>query len=272
MIICGAQHPCTAQRRPGLLGALVDLARKGGLCPTRQPPAPAASLPLLVLPVPLLASIFSFGGLSSKLNASLSCNAAYEQLWNSPLLWRAVLQALSAPEAALRDVGNSSSQSSSAKAMRIFARQWLLGINLLVAIPKEVRLKTAGLGALCSGKDEPHGLDLEDAKKAVLALQPEDGAPLIQRAAESLANLLRWRAPGQAELVKSESLLEAVATRTDIFTIAQMLDMLGAHQEQVLSAPPEKESPPDRPSQTSRRRPSHNNSRPEVQVRPGRCR
>jgi len=197
-------------------------------------------------------------------NASLSCHPAHDQLWNSSLLWRAVLHSLGAPDAALRAAGfeehMASGRPPSAKALRDFARRWLLGIDLLVAIPKEVYLKPAcgTTAVLCSGRqhhDRTPNFNLEDARRAVLALHPEDGAALIQRAAESLAILLRGRAPGETELVKAESLLEAVADRTDIFEIAQMLHILGAHQEQALSLPSVCCPPRHANSRTPRHRP-----------------
>jgi len=177
-------------------------------------------------------------------HAALTCHRANEQLWHSQLLWRAVLHALGAPEAALRDAGfeerGANRQPPPAKALRDFARRWLLGIDMLVAIPKEISVSRT--------------MSLALANRAVLAMQPEDGDTLIQRAAESLANLLRSRAPGESELVNAESLLEAVSTRTDLFTIAQMLDMLGAHQEQALSLPVVQCPRPHEHSQTSHRR------------------
>jgi len=194
-------------------------------------------------------------------NASLSCRSAYEQLWQSSLIWRAVLQALGAPDAALRAVGfeehGVNGRPPSAKALQSFARHWLLGIDLLVTIPTQVHVKPSwdSARALCSGRQHGQSFDLEDARKAVRAMQPEDGEALMQRASESLANLLRSRAPGAVELSKAESLLEAVADRSDIFTIAQMLTMLGANQEQALQEMPSDCCPPrHRNSRSSRRR------------------
>jgi len=132
------------------------------------------------------------------------------------MLWRAVLHALGAPDVALRGISRHRGQAPSVKALRDFARHWLLGINQLVAIRPAARCMA---------------ITNEDAIRAVKAIQPEDGDALIRRAAQSLAHLLRWRAPGESELLKAEALLEAVSTRSDIFSIAQMLDMLGAHQD-----------------------------------------
>jgi len=236
---------CPEHRRPGLLGTLLcDLARIGRLkCPSRQPAMATASLPMLILPVPLIACILGHGGVALMSSAALTCHQAYEQLWQSSLLWRAVLHALGAPDMPLRNLGVNehgvNRWQSSAKDLQAFARHWLLGIDQLVAIPCQVQVKIAADSKhrRCSGRQQAPGLDLEVARKAVRAIKSEDGADLLQRASKSIANLLRWRAPGKAEHMKAESLLEAVGARSDIFTIAQMLDMLGAHQEQAFSAP-----------------------------------
>jgi len=259
---CAANPACSEQHRPGRLGTLLcDLARISRLrCPSRQPAAAATtSLPLLILPVPLLACIFGHGGLPAMFNVSLSCHPVHEQLWQSPLLWRAVLHAIGAPVSMLRDAGfhehGTNRWQSSAKALHAFARHWLFGIDRLVAMPSQVQVKIASDSKhrRCSVRPHMPNLDLEVARKAVRAMQSEDGGDLLQRASESIANLLRWRAPGKAELMKAEFLLEAVSARSDIFTIAQMLDMLGAHQEQALSVLPDCCPPWHGSSRTSRR-------------------
>lgn len=230
--------------RYGLLWPLIcDLAighlptRIGNLrCPHRQHAAPTTPLPLLLLPVPLLASVMSYGGLPAKFQLSLCRHDFYEQLWQSPFLWRALLQALGISEAALRDASPQEHGQPSANSLQALARRWHTSINLLTAMPTEVNFKLVDScpTTLCSQERSSNGLDLEVATKAVWSLRQQDGEDLIQRAAESLASLLRGRYQGEKELAKAEALLEAVAARSDIFTIAQMLDVLGAYQEQAL--------------------------------------
>lgn len=247
------QRPARAEpSRPGLAGTLRrELARTpiiGRLLQLlREPAAPAAPL-VLALPEALLASVFSSGGLPSTLAVSLSCRTAHTQLWQSPFFWRGLLLALGAPDAELRAAAPEGAPwLAAAKALRGLARRRLLGVDLLV-----------GRGAQCC-------LSLEDARKAVMAVQVEDGAALIQCAAASLASMLR-DASEEEEPSRAEALLEAVAARPEIFTTAQMLDILGAHQEaapeppdlgaapkpprrQALAAP----GSPQRPSRKERR-------------------
>jgi len=228
----GTTSPCS---RGNLMGIVRELARTpliGRLCPSRELVArhPTALLPVLKLPETLLAVVFSLGGLSATLNASLTCRPAYVQLWQSPLFWRTLLQNLGVSDFELRDAGleggRDEGRLAAAKALRDFARHWLLGIDILGGM--------AATSALRVARQSPYqirSVNLEDARRAVLAMRQEDGNALIQRAVESMANLLRSRSCGEIELSKAEALLEAVATRSDIFSTAQMLDMLGAHQQ-----------------------------------------
>jgi hypothetical protein len=205
-----------------------------------------SGLPILALPDSLLACIFSFSGLPTTLSASLSCRSANAQLWQNPAFWQSLLCCLGVADTSLRalqtrelsswfeprDVRCNDNALPKAKAFWDFARHWLLGIDVLVGMP--VTLK--GDGATSSFthrwrcREHAGALDLEDARRAVLALQPEDGKRLIQRAADSVTALLRDRVPGEKEMLKAEELLEAVATRVELFSTSQMLDMLGAHQ------------------------------------------
>lgn len=119
------------QHRLGLMGAMLrELARTtmiGRLCPSREPTALTTLLPVLKLPETLLACVFSFGGLSATLNAALTCRSAHAQLWQSPLFWRSLLQALGISEVALREIGLDGHREQgwlvSAKALRTFARR-----------------------------------------------------------------------------------------------------------------------------------------------------
>lgn len=225
--------------RSGVAGLLLrELARTPilGRLLSREPTVLAA-LPFFALPEALLALVFSLGGLPSTLSVSLTCRTAYAQLWQSPFFWRSLLQAFGASDAELCAAApegpacwlKGDGRQSSAKALRDFARHWLLGIDLLAGMLPLASSKSTSKLALCR-QGVSSGFDLEDARRAVMAVQVEDGVVLIQRAAKSLANILR-NATGEAELVKAETLMEAVAARSDIFTTAQMLDILGAHQE-----------------------------------------
>lgn len=195
----------------------------GRLCPSREHHAAlAVPLPVLKLPETLLACIFSLGGLTTTLNASLSCRSTHAQLWQSAFFWRSLLQALGASDESLRALGTER-RPASAEALRDLARHCLLGIDLFAGIPaRDLILLRPG---------HVQTLDLEAARRAVLAMRPQDGTILIQRAAESVSGLLRSRTAGEAEVGKAEALLEAFATRSDLFSIAQMLNVLGAHQK-----------------------------------------
>lgn len=240
MALLGATSPCGRQHRPSFIGTMIrELVRTpiiGRLCPSREPTA-HLTLPVLKLPETLLAVVFSFSGLHATLNASLSCRPAFAQMWQSPLFWRTLLQALGVSDVALRAAGlegrREEGRLGMAKALRDFARHWLLGISLLTGMP--VHMKSCpDISALRLNRQslqQNHSATLEDARRAVLAMRPEDGTALLQRAAESIAMLLSSRKSGESELLKAEGLLEAIANRSDIFTTGQMLDMLGAHQK-----------------------------------------
>jgi len=223
-----ASLPCAQQQRPSLLGALLrELSARtpmmGRLCPSRDHHAAlVVSLPVLKLPETLLACVFSLGGLTTTLNASLSCRSAHAQLWQSPFFWRSLLQALGASDENLRALDRGRCPAS-AEALRDFARHCLLGIDLFAGNP------AGDLILLRPG--HVRTLDLEAARRAVLAMRPKDGTILIQRATDSVSGLLRSRAAGKAEVGKAEALLEAVSTRSDLFSTAQMLNVLGAHQK-----------------------------------------
>lgn len=237
----------------------------GRLCPSRGSAVVTTwQPPFLKLPETLLAWVFGMGGLSMTFNIALTSRPAYVLLWESPVFWRTLLQALGISEHALKLAGLEG-RSSTAKvaswpdewheceALRIFARHWLLGIGVLTGWPKV-------LGSPRQSRGEDPSLSLEDARKAVLALKEEDGKTLIQKAAESIARLLRTRGSGQKELLHAEALLEAVGARSDIFNTAQMLSMLGAHQhadeENDILSMALKNSNTLRTSQVTRRRPT----------------
>lgn len=242
--------PCAEQHRSGLLGALLgDLARFGRLCPARNSPelrlrGPAIPLPILTLPMPLLACVIGHAGLSAMCFSALASTRAYQQLWENPLLWRAVLHALGAPDASLRAAGLDDAcqqlREPCAKAFRAHARHWLFSIDLLINASPQVKSAHSPSATILDArraKEAPQRLDLAEAARAVLALQLDDGELLIQRATESLVQLLQWRSAGTEELAKAEALLEAVAERSDLFNVSQMLSILGAHQEKALSSP-----------------------------------
>lgn len=223
-------------RPDSLIGSMLRTVIMGRLCPMRAalPGRPPALPPMFKLPESLLAGIFSFGGLPLMLNASLSSRTTYGHFWDSPLFWRTLLQAFGFSEVALRSAGleaQPGGRAPSAAALQSFARRWLLEIDLLVGF----RATTM------QGSD----MSLKAARRAVLALRPEDGFFLIQRAVDSIANLVRNRASGKMEVVQAEQLLEAVASRSDIFSTGQMLDVLGAHQKaddnhEILATPPKR--------------------------------
>jgi len=77
---------------------------------------------------------------------------------------------------------------------------------------------------------------LQDARKAVLALQPEDRAHCLDGVTASVASLLRNQSRTTATSKKksvnaaAEALLEAVSSRADLFSTAQLLQILGAYQ------------------------------------------
>lgn len=220
-----AKHPCEQQWWPHLLGALLrEIARTpfGRVCPSRQQSAASVvTLPVLSLPETLLANVFSLAGLPATLNVSLSCRSVHRQLWHSPFFLQALFQASGISDEALRAAGIGDHPP--AKALQDFARHWLTGINLLTG-------STMQLGR--HGAHGPaHALNLEVARRAVLAMRAEDGVTLVQRAAETIADLVLHRAKGKGEVSKAQALLDAVAARSDIFTISQMLAILGAQQK-----------------------------------------
>jgi len=232
----GTCHPYGHQRWQHILGSFFrELGRlpSGKLfCPSRQQEEPktalAAALPVLALPETLLANVLSLAGLLAMLNASLTCRESQRQLWQGPCLWRALLQAYGISPAALRAAGLADDREQRpppARAFRDFARQWLSGIHLLSGIPANLKCSLVCNHGACRAS----GPTFEIAHKAILALRIEDGASLIQRTADAVANLLLSRSNGDAEV-----LLEAVASRADIFTTAQMLHILGAHQKAML--------------------------------------
>jgi hypothetical protein len=175
---------------------------------------------LLRLPEALLALIFSLAGLPFTSNASMCCRKLHAHVWESPSFWRNFLSGIGVPDMAPVCSGSERqavNHLSEAKAWQNIARIRLFGIDLLV------------MPAQMSG--ECGATAFEDARRAVLAIRAEDGHDLINRAAVSITELLRARKPGHCELAKAEALLEAVASLSEIFNTAQMLDMLGAHQQ-----------------------------------------
>jgi len=232
----GTCDPYCQHRWQRILGAFFrELGRlpSGRLfCPSRLQEEPrtalAAALPVLALPETLLANVLSLAGLLAMLNASLSCRASHRQVWDSPFLWRALLQAYGISPAALIAAGLADDRQQRpppARAFRDFARHWLSGIHLLSGIPTNLRCSLVCSHGVCKAS----GPSFEFALKAILAMRIEDGASLIQNTVDAVANLLLSRCKGDAEV-----LLDAVASRADIFTTAQMLHILGARQKAML--------------------------------------
>jgi len=234
LVLSGAQDDRRVATRCGILAALARapvlsrfLQRTGSTC---------AALPFSILPENLLVYLFHFAGVPATLNASLACRAAYAQLWQSPTFWRASLQLFGASEASLLMEGRFScpgcSSIARAKAYRDLARHLLFGVDVLIGTPVHLEPVTSTISQLHRRQSRrASDFKLEDARRAVFAMLPEDGEVLIQRATETIVDMLLNRACGESELLKAEELLEAVASRCDLFTTGQMLDMLGAHQK-----------------------------------------
>jgi hypothetical protein len=189
---------------------------------------------VLALPDNLVVYLFHFCGVPTTFNAALACRQAHAQLWQSPTFWLAFLQLFGASEASLRIEAslNSGSHRSAVQAFRRLARHLLFGIDILVGKPVQLEPVNSSL-PLVERRHSRHANDLklEDARRAILAMLPEDEEALIQRATDSVVGLLRNRGRGECELLKAEQLLEAVAGRCELFSTGQMLDMLGAHQK-----------------------------------------
>eukprot|EP00443_Scrippsiella_acuminata_P053058 CAMPEP_0115508132 /NCGR_PEP_ID=MMETSP0271-20121206/72137_1 /TAXON_ID=71861 /ORGANISM="Scrippsiella trochoidea, Strain CCMP3099" /LENGTH=298 /DNA_ID=CAMNT_0002937851 /DNA_START=44 /DNA_END=936 /DNA_ORIENTATION=- len=91
--------------------------------------------------------------------------------------------------------------------------------------PCLVRSEKLGLQGQKSGIEA-----LRLARRAIFALQREDGDKLLSRASTAIMAVLRWRGGSEEEACEAEAILDAVATRTNLFSTSQMLDILGAHQ------------------------------------------
>jgi len=209
----------------------------------QQPQVLLTGPPVLTMPDPLLAGILSFCRPCSTLWASRTCRSAHAQLWQNPVFWRNLLHCFGVADTSLQALqrdelsawlnAGRKDKLRMAKAFQDFARYWLSGVDVLVGRP--VQLKSNGVVSAIIDRRRRNGevvsLDLEDARRGVIAMQPEDDEALIQCVADSVTNLLSNRASGESERLKSEELLEAVAIRSDVFSTAQMLDMLGADQK-----------------------------------------
>mmetsp|Transcript_3209 Transcript_3209/g.6283 ORF Transcript_3209/g.6283 Transcript_3209/m.6283 type:complete len:295 (-) Transcript_3209:42-926(-) len=225
------------RRLPPLLVAVATLLREIVRVPsvywlmlTRQRAELATFLPLLGLPETMHASIISWSGAHTALRLSLTCRLVHTHLWENPVFWRSLLQLIGLRGMEQRCGGSffEAAPLANAQALRAMARRRLLGIDLLISVPVEpssnrIVARTASEDGRC--------ISLKEARRAVLALLPEDGPMLIQRATDSISALLRSRAPGASECRDSEALLEVVSTQYALFSTGQMLDMLGAHQQ-----------------------------------------
>lgn len=224
------------RRLPPLLVAVATLMREIVRIPsvywlmsTRQRAELATLMPLLGLPETMHASIISWSGPHSALCLSLTCRLVHTHLWENPVFWRSLLQLIGLCSNELRCGGNflQTVPLTSPQALRAIARRRLLGIELLVTMPVE-----PGSDRIARKMpDDGRCITLKEARRAVLALHPEDGPVIMQRATDSISALLRWRAPGALQRRDSEALLEAVSTQCGLFSTGQMLDMLGAHQQ-----------------------------------------
>lgn len=237
LVLSGAQDACSISTRHSISTLLRNFAyRTPILCRfLRQPEDDGAALPVLGLPENLLVYIFYSAGVSTTLNASLSCRSAHDQVWQNSTFWLAFLQLLGASHASLRiEAGHShrcDRSSGTAKAYRDIVRHLLFGIDVLVGCPVRLEPGVCSMPFVNRRRDGNTDFKLEDARRAILAMMPEDGEALIQRATDSIVELLRKRSCGESELSKAEDLLEAVASRCELFSTGQMLDMLGAHQK-----------------------------------------
>lgn len=188
-------------------------------------PAPPV-LQVLVLPEALQASIMSLAGLSPAARLSCSCRTLCKQLWDSPVVWRSLLTLLLGNEAWHAHCSGGHAPvplEPDATELRSAFRRRHFGIDELSC--------TTSVALRARHQKSTGFLGLEAARRAVLVLKPEDGALVIERATESVANVLRHRAQGSLERRRAAALLEAVASKAgDVFSTEQMLGMLGAEQ------------------------------------------